>query len=107
MNRQTPKNAKAPKIPRSVDEAAQMLISEFLIQHLQDLANMSDDDFEAACRKHLPGEMTDSGQRRAGMEASIWKKNDAAMDQDEDPTRTILKQIKNILNDFHGLFIIA
>lgn len=94
------------RIPRSVDEAAELLLSDLLLQHLQSLSQMSEAEFDLLCDKIAPY-LVD--------EFRIWQGNDALLescftqdeDDDPDPTRIILNRLKNILNDFHGFLVIT
>jgi hypothetical protein len=91
--------------PRTVEEAAQLLLSDLLIQHLQTLAEMSNSEFEVLC-DHVTPYLID--------EFRLWQGNDALLnsclrhDTDEaDPARVILNKVKEILCDFHGFLVIT
>ena len=94
------------KLPENVDEAAELLISDLLTQHLQTLSNMTDEDFEHLC---------DSVSPYLTEEFKLWQGNDTLLDscyanvdgQETDPARIILKRVKQILHDFNGCFIIT
>jgi hypothetical protein len=92
--------------PRSVDEAAELLLSDLLMQHLQTLSNMSETDFDLLCEKVSPYLME---------EFKLWDGNQALLDScfsktdtnETDPARIILNRVKQILNDFHGFLVIT
>lgn len=94
------------RMPASVDEAAELLLSDLLLQHLQSLSKMDEKDFEMLCEKIAPYLIE---------EFKIWQGNDALLEscfnqdeyQDEDPTRIILNRVKTLLNDFHGFLVIT
>ena len=95
----TKQQVKERRIPFSVDEAAQMLISDFLTQHLQLLARMTDEDLERLCRKFLP--QIEAGFPCMETEAGIIN------DCDDDSLRAILERMKDLLSEFRGLFILT
>lgn len=94
------------RLPNSVDEAAELLISDMLIQHLQALSQMTDGDFELLCEKVTPFLIE---------EFRLWQGNDELLgscceqiDGDvHDPARIILNRVKQKLQNFHGIVIIT
>jgi hypothetical protein len=91
--------------PRTVEEAAQLLLSDLLIQHLQVLSQMSNSEFEALC-DHVTPYLID--------EFRLWQGNDALLNsclsqdaEEADPARIILNKVKEILCDFHGFLVIT
>jgi hypothetical protein len=91
--------------PRTVDEAAQMLLSDLLIQHLQSLAQMAEVDFDVLCERVTPYLID---------EFKLWQGNDALLDScftrdsdEADPARIILNRVKEILRNFHGFLVIT
>lgn len=94
------------RLPKSVDEAAELLLSDLLIQHLQALSNMSGEQFDLLCEKVTPYLID---------EFKIWNGNDALLDScfsqtdidENDPTRIILQRVKRMLEDFHGFLVIT
>ena len=95
----TKQQVKERRIPYSVDEAAQMLISDFLSQYLQLLARMTDEDLERLCRKFLP--QIEAGLAYTETEAGIINA------YDDDSLRPILDRMKDLLTEFKGLFILT
>jgi hypothetical protein len=93
-------------VPRSVDEAAELLLSDLLMQHLQTLSNMTETDFDLLCEKVSPFLME---------EFKLWDGNQALLDScfsktdidETDPARIILNRVKQILHDFHGFLVIT
>jgi hypothetical protein len=94
------------RMPASVDEAAELLLSDLLLQHLQSLSKMSVEDFDILIDKIAPYLLE---------EFKIWQGNDALLescftrndDGESEPTRIILNRVKKMLNDFHGFLVIT
>lgn len=94
------------RMPGTVEEAAELLISDLLIQHLQALSEMTDNEFNLLCEKVTPYLID---------EFRLWQGNDALLEScfqnsgehDEDPARVILNHVKTILNDFSGYLVIT
>jgi hypothetical protein len=93
------------QVPRTVEEAAQLLLSDLLIQHLQALSQMSKSEFEDLCDRVTPYLIE---------EFRLWQGNDALLNsclshdtEEDDPARTILNKVKEILCDFHGFLVIT
>ena len=92
------------RLPSTVEEAAELLISDLLIQHLQALSEMSDHEFELMCEKVTPY-LIDEFQLWQGnnaLLASCFKTRDI-----DDPARIILDRVKKILKEFHGFLLIT
>lgn len=97
---------KQHRMPKSVDEAAELLLSDLLLQHLQSLSKMSEQDFDQLCDKIAPYLIE---------EFRIWQGNDSLLescftqndDGNADPTRIILNRVKKLLHDFHGYLVIT
>lgn len=95
-----------PQMPHTVEEAAELLLSDLLMQHLQTLSKMTEPDFDRLCDRVAPYLLE---------EFKIWQGNHALLDScysqqeddDEiDPARIILKRVKKILHDFNGFLVI-
>lgn len=92
------------RIPSTVEEAAEILISDLLIQHLHALSEMSDHEFDFLCERVTPY-LTDEFQ--------LWQGNDALLDsclktcEFGDPARIILDRVKKIVKNFHGFLLIT
>ena len=94
------------KLPKNVDEAAELLLSDMLMQHLKALSNMSEQDFNLLCDRVAPYLIE---------EFKLWAGNEALLDscftradiQETDPARIILNRVKQMLNDFHGFLVIT
>lgn len=91
--------------PRTVDEAAQLILSDLLVQQLQALSQMAQCDFELLCERVAPYLID---------EFKLWQGNDALLDScfarnpnESDPARIILNRVKEILSDFHGFLVIT
>ncbi len=97
---------KQHRMPRSVEEAAELLLSDLLTQHLHALSSMDGQDFDLLCEKVTPFLLE---------EFKIWQGNDALLDScfsqtdidEDDPTRIIMNHVKKILEDFHGFLVIT
>jgi hypothetical protein len=94
------------KLPENVDEAAELLLSDLLVQHLQTLSNMSEEDFDRLC---------DSVSPYLAEEFRLWQGNEPLLDscfadlggRETDPGRIILNRAKQMLHEFHGLLVIT
>jgi len=92
--------------PKSVNEAAEMLISDLLIQHLNALSQMTEEEFNRLC-DHVTPLLIDEFQ--------IWQGNHDLLDscyqsddgEHDDPARIILNRVRNILNNFSGFKVIT
>ncbi len=93
------------KTPQTVDEAARLILSDLLVQHLQTLSHMTDNDFNFLCERVTPYLID---------EFQLWQGNDALLDScfernkhETDPARIILNRIKEISSDFNGFIVIT
>lgn len=94
------------KLPENVDEAAELLLSDLLMQHLQTLSNMTEEDFDLLCDRVSPYLLE---------EFKLWQGNEPLLDscyanidtQETDPARIILNRVKQMLHDFHGFLVIT
>lgn len=92
--------------PKTVNEAAELLISDLLIQHLNSLSKMTEQEFNRLC-DHVTPYLIDEFQ--------IWQGNDDLLDScyqsDEtaldDPARIILNKVRDMLNNFSGFLVIT
>jgi hypothetical protein len=91
--------------PRTVEEAAQLLLSDLLIQHLQAISQLSNSEFEELCNHVTPYLIE---------EFRLWQGNDALLNscldhdaREDDPARIILNRVKDIICDFHGFLVIT
>ncbi len=99
-------NQERHRRPSTVDEAAELLLSDLLIQHLHALSRMSEQEFELLC-DHVTPYLID--------EFKIWQGNDDLLascynqtDTDvPDPARIILNRVKDLLNNFSGFLVIT
>jgi hypothetical protein len=93
------------QVPSTVEEAAQLLLSDMLIQHLKTLSQLSRGEFEELCDRVTPYLIE---------EFQIWQGNVALLNSclshdtgEDDPARIILNKVKDILCDFHGFLVIT
>jgi hypothetical protein len=92
--------------PRTVNEAAEQLLSDLLVQHLQTLSRMSEKEFNMLCDHVTP---------YLNEEFQIWQGNVDLLDScyrqsktdREDPARIILNRVKEMLNNFNGFLVIT
>jgi hypothetical protein len=96
-----------PRLPGNVDEAAELLITDLLTQHLQTLSHMTDEQFELLCDRVSPYLLE---------EFQVWHGNDQLLgscflqdddDNQNDPARIILSRVKKKLQDFNGFLVIT
>lgn len=94
------------KTPKTVNEAAELLLSDLLMQHLRTLSNMTDEDFNMLCDKVAPHLIK---------EFKLWEGNAELLDScfsrtdidETDPARIILTRVKQILQNFNGYLVIT
>ncbi|MDA8139828.1 MAG: hypothetical protein M0036_14350 [Desulfobacteraceae bacterium] len=92
--------------PRTVNEAAELLLSDLLIQHLNTLSQMNDQEFELLC-DHVTPFLND--------EFKIWQGNNdllescyrSTKENSVDPARVILNRVKEMLTNFNGYLVIT
>ena len=92
--------------PRTVNEAAEQLLSDLLVQHLQTLSRMSEKEFNNLCDHVTP---------YLNEEFQIWQGNIDLLDScyrqskatNDDPARIILNRVKEMLNNFNGFLVIT
>lgn len=92
--------------PKTVNEAAELLISDLLIQHLSTLSQLTDQEFNRLC-DHVRPYLIDEFQ--------IWQGNDELIDScfrndddsNDDPARVILNKVRDMLNNFSGFLVIT
>ena len=96
------------KTPRTVDEAARLILSDLLSQHLQTLSDMTDHDFDMLCEQVTPYLID---------EFKLWQGNNtllnsclaaASLNENEiDPARIILNRLRKMIRNFNGFIIIT
>lgn len=92
--------------PKTVNEAAELLLSDLLIQHLNALSKMSEQEFNRLC-DHVTPYLIDEFQ--------IWQGNDDLLDscyksddpEHDDPARIILNRVRDMLNNFSGFLVVT
>ena len=98
---------KSPPMPHTVEEAAELLLSDLLMQHLQSLSQMTESDFDRLCDQVAPYLIE---------EFKLWQGNEPLLDScysqqndagEVDPARIILNRVKQILHDFNGFLVIT
>lgn len=94
------------RMPKTVDEAAELLISDLLIQHLQALSEMTEAEFDALCDQVTPY-LVEEFRLWQGNEALLRSCFERCDDEEQDPARVILAKVKKILKDFHGFLVIT
>ncbi len=93
-------------LPHTVEEAAELLLSDLLLQHLHALSTMTESDFDHLCDQVAPYLIE---------EFRIWEGNHALLDscfsqsdgEEVEPARIILKRVKEILHEFNGFLVIT
>jgi len=92
--------------PRTVNEAAELLISDLLIQHLHSLSCLTEKEFNSLCDQVTP---------YLNEEFQIWQGNDDLLEscyrqeseKFDNPARVILSRVKEMLNNFNGFLVIT
>jgi hypothetical protein len=92
-------------LPQTVEDAAELLLSDLLMQHLQALSNMTENAFDQLCDQVAPYLLD---------EFKIWQGNDILLDAcfsncegDPEPARVILKHVKKMLRNFRAFLVIT
>jgi hypothetical protein len=93
------------RIPKTVDEAAEYLISDILLQHLQALSQLSEQEFEMLYEKVTPY-LLDEFRLWQGNNQLMESCMDRSQDTHEDPARIILNSVKEKLRNFNGFMVI-
>ena len=96
------------RIPRTVDEAAEILISGLSANHQQALSQMSDEELDRFCESIASYILDDFG---------LWSGNEDLLQscyespsktgQTRDPAGIILRRVREKLQDTAGIFIIT
>ncbi len=93
------------RLPRTVDEAVDILISDLTTQQMNTMGHMSDEAFDQLCRQLIPHLQHDFG---------LWRGNDRLLmdcfdkvdnHTDTDPMRIIMECMRERLKVDHGVFI--
>ncbi len=93
-------------LPRTVDQAAELLISDLLLEHLQAITMLSEADFQQLCKAVAPY-IIDEFQLYTGNDALL---NDcfsqAGSSRQTDPVTIILSSLRNKLTQVHDIYIV-
>jgi len=93
-------------LPRTVDQAAELLISDLLLEHLQAITMLSESDFQQLCKAVAPY-IIDEFQLYTGNDALL---NDcfsrATSSQQTDPVTIILASMRSKLTQLHDIYIV-
>ena len=93
------------KLPRTVDEAVDVLISDLTTQQMDAMGHMTDAEYDLLCRQLVPHLQHDFG---------LWRGNDRLLldcfeqldnDSGTDPMRIIMDRMRNRLKSAHGIVI--
>lgn len=95
-------------LPQTIDQAADLLISDLLTDHVEAMASLSNEEFESLYQGVAPFLID---------EFRLWSGNDillaACMDacsscgENPDPARIILKRVVERIGDTEGIIIIT
>lgn len=95
-------------LPQTIDQAADLLISDLLTDHVEAMASLSNDEFESLYQGVAPFLID---------EFRLWSGNDmllaACMEEctkcgeNPDPARVILKRVVERIGDTEGIIIIT
>lgn len=96
------------KLPKTIDQAADLLISDLLTDHVEAMASLSNEEFEALYQGVAPYLID---------EFRLWSGNDillancmeacCACGESPDPARIILKRVVERIGDTEGIIIIT
>ncbi|RJQ79501.1 MAG: hypothetical protein C4519_10960 [Desulfobacteraceae bacterium] len=92
--------------PRTVNEAAELLLSDLLIQHLRSLSCMTEKEFNLLCDHVTPylNEEFQIWQGNHDLLESCYRQNSEEFDN---PARVILNRVKEMLSNFNGFLVIT
>ena len=95
-------------LPQTIDQAADLLISDLLTDHVEAMASLSDEEFESLYQGVAPYLID---------EFRLWSGNDIllaacieesqASGESPDPARIILKRVVERIGDTEGIIIIT
>jgi DNA topoisomerase IB len=96
------------ELPQTIDQAADLLISDLLTDHVEAMARLSDEEFESLYQGVAPYLID---------EFRLWSGNDnllaacleacSANGEAPDPARIILKRVVERIGDTEGIIIIT
>jgi len=95
-------------LPQTIDQAADLLISDLLTDHVEAMASLNDEEFESLYQGVAPYLID---------EFRLWSGNDILLDacieasnacgESPDPARIILKRVVERIGDTEGIIIIT
>lgn len=95
-------------LPQTIDQAADMLISDLLTDHVEAMSSLSNDEFESLYQGVAPYLID---------EFRLWSGNDTLLaacmeacciyNESPDPARIILKRVVERIGDTEGIIIIT
>jgi hypothetical protein len=95
-------------LPQTIDQAADLLISDLLTDHVEAMASLSEDEFESLYQGVAPYLID---------EFKLWSGNDTLLaacieectncGESPDPARVILKRVVERIGDTEGIIIIS
>ncbi|MEJ2639237.1 MAG: hypothetical protein P8010_06650 [Desulfosarcinaceae bacterium] len=96
------------ELPQTIDQAADLLISDLLTDHIEAMASLSDEEFESLYQGVAPFLID---------EFRLWSGNDSLLadcieesqtsGENPDPVRIILKRVVERIGDTEGIIIIT
>lgn len=94
------------RTPATVNEAAEMLLSDLLVQHLKTLSDMTDYEFNLLC-DHVTPYLIEEFQIWQGNNDLLESCYESCDEENSDPARVILNRVKEILRNFSGFLVIT
>lgn len=94
------------RTPATVNEAAELLLSDLLVQHLKTLSNMTEHEFNLLC-DHVTPYLIEEFQIWQGNNDLLESCYESGDGENSDPARVILNRVKEILNNFNGFLVIT
>ena len=100
------KRSKSYNLPKTVDEAANLLISDLSTQQMAMMSRLNDNDFDVLCDVLLPYIQDDF---------RIWSGNDRLLmscfegnqDTSTDPMRIIMERVRQQLQKQNDMFLVV
>jgi DNA topoisomerase IB len=95
-------------LPKTIDQAADLLISDLLTDHIEAMASLSDEEFESLYQGVAPF-LIDEFRLWSGNDSLLAACMEACQASGEvpDPVRIILKRVVERIGDTEGIIIIT
>jgi len=93
-------------LPKTVDEAANLLISDLSTQQMAMMSTMKDDDFDTLCDLLLPY-IQDDFRIWSGNDQLLMSCFEGGQSTSTDPMRIIMEHVRNLLQKQNNMFLVV